>query len=111
MARKKQMRKTYNFLKILQKLPSEERIVILEYLNDKGCNILYETIYNGLYGTSIPKEKRIKLKHILFSKKRILRALISPSTLGKQKKLIQTGGSTLSTILETVLPILAAVLL
>lgn len=111
--KRKNLRQVYAFLRVIKKLPPDDRKIILRYLNDNGCDIIYETIHNSLWNTGVPQQKRLRLKKLLIGEKNTLRMLgkATKNTPKKQSKLIQAGGSTLSTILETVLPILAAILI
>ena len=104
--KRKQLKKVFPFLKILEKLSSEDQTIIIDYLNDEGCCAIFECIANVLHNTKITGRK--KLKKDLIDKKSHLRYVINgkKSMKGRRKRLKQVGGS-LALILGTVLPILA----
>ena len=107
--KKKQLRRVFPFLKVLEKLSAQDQIILVDFLNDEGCRAIFECVTNALYNTKLDNRK--KLKQDLTSNKTHLRYLTNnkKSMRVKRKKLKQVGGS-IGLILGTVLPLLASFL-
>jgi hypothetical protein len=92
------------FLQALKSVPSKNRNIIIHYLNDNGCQTIYETINNVLKSGS--KSKSLKRKLNPFKKD--LRFLADPKHkfLSKKKRLNKSGGLPILPILTTAIPIL-----
>lgn len=108
--KKSDLNTIYLLCKILKRLKPHEQQVILSYLNDRGLQVLYTCIHNGLYNPGV--KSRQKLRQKLMTHKKILRYLSDPrnSNVQKKRKLTQIGGS-LSLILGAVMPIVADLLM
>ena len=105
--KRNELKKVYPLQQLLQKLNTTQQKIILQYLNEDGCDAIYECMHNALYNDKITIRCKKKLKTALQDKKHICRSLLNPklSKKVKQNRLVQTGGS-LSLILSTVLPLL-----
>jgi hypothetical protein len=105
--RRKQMKKLYPLLKILNKLDDKDREILLCYLTNDGCAGVYECIHNAMYNNTIPITQRQNLQKELkkdkFKFRRLLNKNISPEK--KHKTLRKVGGG-VGKILQTVLPLL-----
>jgi hypothetical protein len=108
----KKLKKAFPLLKVLSKLPDQDRTTLIEYLNGDATNALCECVHNAI------NNRQISGRHQLCSKalrsKDDLRYISKNHTKSKQKhklkKLIQVGGSPIGLILSAVLPLLASAL-
>ena len=102
------------FLKILKKLKPAEQEVIIGKLSEDGINELSEAVYNTLYcDMSMTKAARKRLRNKIFHFENDLRFIANKNKpwQSRQRKLqTQSGGAIVSTILGTVIPLVASLI-
>ena len=109
---RKKLSKLLPLLNLLKRLSSEERKVLVGYLNQEACDAICQCIHNSITNQDIASQHRQSLKRKTGGVKQTLRYLSNadkPLHL-RQKKLSQIGGNPLGIILATVLPILTSFL-
>lgn len=96
------------FLHVLKSLKARDRIIILAHLDDETRDSIYKTISQVLRSNKVPIQNKLYLRDKLKSHKDNLRYLINQkkSSTQKKKKLTQIGGSPLSVLLNTALPLM-----
>lgn len=89
-----------------------ERGSLLEFLNYRGRNILYQCISNCVYNVKVPKNKRREIKSKLKSKAKVYTYLANAKNSDERKKKILRSqrGLGLDIVLNTALPLLESVL-
>lgn len=107
--RKHQISQVYPLLELLSRLEGEDRMKLIPFLNQTGCDGIYECIHNGLRSKLVSLESRKEIKKTLKSDADIYRCILKNGLcpLKKQKKLTQVGGKGLGLLLNSVLPLLS----
>ena len=110
---KKRLREVIPFLQTFKDLRPNQRGILINHIDDKSCEILYEAIANVLRSPRISDGQKKKLRRALQAHKSCLRSLISSKTSKtvKRKKLQQIGGFPLATILATAVPLVLDLLM
>ena len=92
-------------------MSAEERDSLLEYLNERGREVLYSCIHNCVYNDKVPVEKRKEIRHKLKDKGKILEFMADSTKTDKRKRpLLKQTGEGLPLILSAILPLLSRVL-
>jgi len=110
--KKAEAKKTLELLELVKSIrPTKQRATLLKYLNEEGCERMYQTVANVLKNSKLDTKKREKLKCTLLPHKNTLRYLAkkSKSKSLKKRKLEQLGGFPLTAILTTAIPLLIEV--
>lgn len=95
------MRDLIPMLQVLKSMKADDRIILLNHMNDRAKDALYKTITTLLTSKSLSAKKRK-----LLQKKLEPVAKKSPKgVVAKRKALVQLGGSPLSYVLKTALPL------
>lgn len=108
---KRQLKKALPLLHAICRMSEVERRSLLQFLNYRGRDILYQCISNCVYNTRVPTDERRAIRSKLKSKSKYYKYLANTKNKDEKKKKIlrtQIGGG-LDTVLNTVLPILDAV--
>jgi hypothetical protein len=107
--RKQQITQLYPMLELLARLEETDRMKLIPFLNQTGCQGIYECIHNGIRSKLVSLENRKEIKKHLKSDADIYRCLLSNKLCAakKQKKLTQVGGKGLGLLLHSVLPLLS----
>lgn len=106
------MREVYlPLLAALKALDPKHRVIVLSHLDDVTRDRIYEVIGDVLRSRKLPLEKRLRLKSELEPHKEDFRYLLDvrKSPLQKKKKLMQIGGTPMSQMLNTALPLLLTI--
>jgi hypothetical protein len=94
-------------LEVLSRLASNDRQVVVEFLNEVGCEALTECVHNGLWSKAVDGDKRKAIKSNLKKDEGHYRCILKQGCAKKrQKKLVEVGGDGLGLILNSVLPLL-----
>lgn len=104
----KRARKLLPLLQALKGMKPHQRNEIVGHLDQEGCDMLYETIRNVLYGTLLNDDQGRKLAKRLRPHTSSLRYLskMSHSPKIKKQRLKQYGGNILLPILSAAIPLL-----
>jgi hypothetical protein len=96
-------------LEIISRLGDEDRMKIIPFLNDQGCDSIYECIHNGLRSKQVSSERRRAIRKTLKGEAELYRHILKTDycPTKRQKKLAQVSGKGLGLILESVLPLLS----
>lgn len=107
--RKHQIAQAYPMLELLSRLEEEDRMKLIPFLNQTGCEGIYECIHNGLRSKLVDLGRRKEIKRTLKSDADIYRCILKNELCSakKQKKLTQVGGKGLGLLLKSVLPLLS----
>jgi hypothetical protein len=103
---KREMRKLYPLLKIVSKLPDDEKKILLHYLSHDGCRGIYECIQNGLTNPTLTSEDKNALQSQLFRHKNKFRKLLKEQDPEKKKRVLLQVGEGVGLILDKVVPLL-----
>jgi hypothetical protein len=103
---KREIRKLHPLLKIISKLPENERQVLLRYLTHDGCKGIYECIHNGLTNPTLREEDKNQMRASLIARKQKFRRLLKESNPDKKKQALLQVGEGVGLILEKVVPLL-----
>jgi hypothetical protein len=107
--RKTQIARLYPMLQIMSRLGDEDRVKIIPFLNNHGCESIYECIHNGLRSKQVGSERRRAIRKTLKGEAELYRRILKTDhcPTKRQKRLAQVSGRGLGLILESVLPLLA----
>ena len=92
----------------LARIELEERTALIQFLNDRGCENIYQCVHNALYNKDISPAKRKEIRRHLKKDEGCYRSLLKTDVheKTKQKKLCQVGGKSLGILLNAVLPLM-----
>lgn len=101
----------YNFLQAVKKMSESDFKTITPYLNDDGCRILSDCMYNSIFSDGVADDMKNNLRKALSSKKEIIRKLARYNKSFKyhRKNLPQFGGN-IGLIVSSVLPLIISFL-
>lgn len=110
--RKVALKKALPLLHAVCRMNEKERNSLLQYINFRGRDILYQCIRNCVYSPRLSKSQRAEIRTKLKSKARTYKYLSNPeNTDAKKKKLLRAQvGAGLDTVLSSVLPLLETIL-
>lgn len=101
------IKRVYPLLEVLSRLEESDRQIIVEFLNEAGCEGLTECVHNGLWSKAIDLDKRKLIKTNLKKDEASYRCILKEGCSKKRhKKLVEVGGGGLGLILKSVLPLL-----
>jgi Mg/Co/Ni transporter MgtE len=104
---KRQLRKVFPLLRILQQLGEVERQIVLCYLTSEGCEGIYECIDNALYNSTLSKVDRQKIVEVLRKNKNKYRCLVRKDVdKGRRHRTLCKVGDGVGIILSIVLPLI-----
>jgi hypothetical protein len=103
---KREMKKLYPLLKIMSKLPPDEKKVLLHYLSHDGCRGVYECVENGLTNPTLTREDKSAMHANLMRHKNKFRRLLKEEDPDKKKRVLLQVGEGVGFILEKVVPLL-----
>lgn len=109
--KREELSRVLPLFKVLAKINSEDRQVIIQFLNDEGCQGLYECIHNGVCNENLSKERRRIIRKQLIASgdqencRAVLQKDIDPEE--RHSKLVKIGGAGLGLILNALIPVLA----
>jgi hypothetical protein len=106
MMNKRSIRKVHPLLKIISKLSSEERQVLLHYLTHDACEGIYECVENGLTNPTLREDDKRVLHQSLIPQKSKFRKLMHERDPEKKKRALLQVGAGVGLILEKVVPLL-----
>lgn len=109
---KKHLTGVYNFLRVIQKLKAHEFNILIPYLSDVGIDQISQCVKNAICSEHISNKSRARLRKALWKHKNHIRYIAqkgNPAS-GKRKKLPIVGGSGITDIITTALPILVSLL-
>lgn len=101
--------KKLKFLRILKKLNSEDRICLLNFLNESALDEVCRCVHNVLFENWNLKPSSVKrLRRILKGKEKQMSEIVKKSNCLKKRKkiIIQQGGSALGSILRIAVPLI-----
>lgn len=112
-SRNARLKSKLRFLKLLHSLPKSQQSAIVPYLSDNACECIYEAISNIQQQPIANDQVRRKLKRKLGPYKKDLKFLAKPggSAQAKRIRLHKKGGALITTLLATVIPMVASALL
>jgi hypothetical protein len=101
------MKRLYPLLEVLSRMGESDRQIVVEFLNEAGCEGLTECVHNGLWSKALDADKRKAIKTNLKKDAEHYRCILKEGCSKKRhKKLVQVGGDGLGLILNSVLPLL-----
>ena len=100
------MKKLYPLLKIVSRLPPDEKKVLMHYLSHDGCRGIYECIENGLTNPTLSTEDRNDMQSNLMRHKNKFRKLLKENDPMKKKRVLLQVGEGVGLILDKVVPLL-----
>lgn len=107
MMRKREIKRLYPLLQIIEKLDEREKKTLFQHLTHEGCSILYECVHNALHNPTISHECRKKICCDVKDYKDELRFLANTQVDKKEKKkLLSKLVKPVSTVFSYVFPIL-----
>jgi hypothetical protein len=111
MVSKIELKKCFPLIKLIHKLPHDEKMLLLEFLDDRGCHALFSCVENALYNPDIPEKEREIIKKTLLPKKKLLQFIAhgKGTNAQKKKKLAQLGKGDINSVINAINPILEAV--
>lgn len=107
--RKEKLKKFVPLLKVLNRLKTEDRSVLIDYLSNDSCECLSSVVENALNNNSISSKGRQLLKSELLSQKNDLRYIANKNKgiAARRKRIKQLGGG-LGTIIGILLPLITS---
>lgn len=109
---KKHLSKVYNFLRVIQHLKPHQFDILIPYLSDEGIDQLSECMKNAICSEHISEKSRNRLRKSLWKYKGHVRYIAQKgnSTKAKRQKFPIIGGSAVTDVITTALPILVSLL-
>lgn len=99
------MKRIYPFLEVISRLDLKDRQILVQFLDEEGCEAITECIHNALWSKSIDPQKRRAIKLSLKQDEDKYRCILKEGCSKKRKKkLAEIGGGGLGVILDAVLP-------
>jgi hypothetical protein len=107
--KKAELKKVFPLLDLFSRLCEKDQVVLLKFLNCKGCEAILECVHNGMWNKDVDLKERKEISRQLMQHKRLFHFLNDKQQCPKkkQKKLSEVGGG-IGLIVKSVLPIVAS---